>query len=58
MLRHPGPADTEILSHAGDIYFMCGEPQKAVEYWKAALLTAPDDELLRRKVENKAYYYE
>lgn len=58
MLRHPEPADTEILSHAGDIYFMCGEPQKAVEYWKAALLTAPDDELLRRKVENKAYYYE
>ncbi len=58
MLSHPEPVDMEILSHAGDIYFMCGEPQEAVKYWKSALSIAPDDALLKRKVENKAYYYE
>ncbi|MDE7407821.1 MAG: tetratricopeptide repeat protein, partial [Muribaculaceae bacterium] len=47
----------EILHHAGDIYFMAGDPDKAVEMWERALKINPADELLKRKVTNRAYYY-
>lgn len=47
----------EILHHAGDIYFMTGDPDKAVELWERALKLDPDNELLKRKVTNRAYYY-
>lgn len=48
----------DVLEHAGDIYFMDAEPEKAVEFWKSALKLAPDNDILRRKVKNRAYYYE
>lgn len=47
----------EILHHAGDIYFMAGEPEKAVEFWEQALEFAPDNELLQRKVKHQTYFY-
>lgn len=48
---------SEIYSHAGDIYFMCGDPDKALGFWKKALELDPDDSLLQRKVEHKTFYY-
>lgn len=48
----------ELCHHAGDIYFMNGEPKKAVEYWEKALKYNPDNELLKRKVHHKTYFYE
>ncbi len=53
----PKPS-ADVLHHAGDIYFMAGDPTKAVELWKKAQELAPDNELLQRKIKNKAYYYE
>lgn len=53
-----GMESYEIYSHAGDIYYMNGRPDRAVELWRKALELEPDNELLRRKVEAKAYYYE
>jgi len=47
----------DVLEHAGDIYFMDGEPDKALTFWKDALKFAPDNELLQRKVKNKSYYF-
>ena len=47
----------DVLEHAGDIYFMDGEPDKALDFWKEALKLAPDNELLQRKVKNKSYYF-
>lgn len=47
----------EILAHAGDICFMAGEPDRAVEFWQRALDMEPGDELLRRKVKHKTYFY-
>ncbi|MDE7146632.1 MAG: tetratricopeptide repeat protein, partial [Duncaniella sp.] len=47
----------DILEHAGDIYFMDGEPDEAVEFWKKALVLAPDNELLGRKVKHKTYFF-
>lgn len=47
----------EVLEHAGDIYFMYGLPDKAVEFWERAAALDPDNELLNRKVKNKTYFY-
>jgi tetratricopeptide (TPR) repeat protein len=47
----------DVLSHAGDIYFMCGEPEAAIDFWKQAAALRPEDELLARKVKYKTYFY-
>ena len=47
----------ELLEHAGDIYFMDGEPDQALEFWKSALKLDPDNELLGRKVKHKTYFF-
>ena len=52
------PGASEVLEHAGDIYFMSGFPQQAVEFWQRALRLDPGNELLQRKVSNKTYFYE
>lgn len=48
----------ELYEHAGDIYFMNRKHKEAVEYWKKALELDKDNELLKRKVTNKTYFYE
>ncbi len=48
---------SDVLEHAGDIYYMDSEPDRAVEFWKEALKLDPDNDLLKRKVTNRAYYY-
>lgn len=48
----------EVLSHAGDIYFMSGYPDEAVKFWQKASALDPKDELLARKVKYKTYFYE
>ncbi len=47
----------DILEHAGDIYFMDGEPDKALEFWKEALKLNPSNELLEKKVKHKTYFF-
>lgn len=49
---------SDVYEHAGDIYFMDGEPTRAVEFWQQALELDPDNQLLRRKVRDKTFYYE
>ena len=48
----------ELLSHYGDILFMNGQPEEALKQWKEALKLDPDDKLLKKKVENKTFFYE
>lgn len=48
----------ELYSHAGDIYFWNGDHEKAVELWKEALTLSPDDDLLKRKVRHKTFFFE
>lgn len=48
----------EYQSHLGDILFMLNEPQEAVEQWKKALENKPDDELLKKKVKHRTFFYE
>lgn len=51
-------ASAEYFEHLGDIYFMNGAPDQALEMWKKALPLAPDNELLKRKIKHKTYFYE
>ena len=44
-----------IVEHAGDIYAKCGDIDKAVELWTAALKKSPDNELLARKARQRKY---
>lgn len=45
----------ELFDHAGDIHYLTGDPEGALEFWERALELKPDDEILQKKVENKAY---
>lgn len=48
-------ASADIFDHAGDIYFMCGEPDRALEFWKKALEKDPANEKIKIKVKKRAY---
>ncbi|MDE7472880.1 MAG: tetratricopeptide repeat protein [Muribaculaceae bacterium] len=47
----------ELYQHAGDIYFMNGDPDKALEYWEMAAELDPDDALLQKKIKHKTYFF-
>ncbi|MCD8394152.1 MAG: tetratricopeptide repeat protein [Bacteroidales bacterium] len=53
----PEEDNAEIYHHAGDIYFMDGKPDEALEFWRKALKLDPNDELLQRKVSHKTFFY-
>ena len=46
------------LNHAGDIYYMNGDPEAALDFWTRALELDPDNALLKKKVKNKTHFYE
>lgn len=56
--REENKPSAEIYDHAGDIYYMTGEPVKAVEFWEQALQLDPDNEAIKKKVTHKAYFFE
>lgn len=49
---------SEIFDHAGDIYFMTGDHKEAVEFWEEALKLDPDNPAIRKKVDNRTYFFE
>ena len=49
---------SEMYHHAGDIYFMTGDYQIAVDFWEKALKLEPDNSLLKKKVKYKTFFYE
>ncbi len=44
-----------LLEHAGDIYFKCGEKEKALDFWRQARRTGEASSLIERKIELKKY---
>lgn len=48
----------ELYHHAGDIYFLCGDPDGAVKLWQQALELEPDNKLLIKKIKNRAFSYD
>lgn len=48
----------DILEHYGDILYMTGDKENAVNQWEKALELNPTKEVLQRKVLDKTYYEE
>lgn len=48
----------DVLSHYGDILFNLGRKEEAMEQWRRASRLAPDDALLKRKIDEERYIVE
>ncbi len=55
-LSKGGSKSEEIIDHYGDILYMNGNKEKAVEQWEKALKMGKNTETLRKKIEEKTYY--
>lgn len=44
-----------IIEHAGDIYFLCGDTEHAVEYWQRAVEAGSESKVLIRKIKLRRY---
>lgn len=49
-----GPVSAEVYDHAGDIFYMDGDHDQAVKYWKQALKETPNDATIKKKVATKS----
>ena len=54
-LRNDSTLSAVLIEHAGDIYAMCGETDRAVEYWQQALEKDEGNLLLQRKIKLRKY---
>ena len=57
-IKNSEEESAEILEHYGDILFMNGQFEKAVENWEKALKLDPKSDILQRKVKYKTYFIE
>lgn len=54
-MKNGGEESDVVVEHCGDIYFMTGEPEKAVEYWKQAREMGNESKNLNEKIRRKKY---
>jgi tetratricopeptide (TPR) repeat protein len=47
-----------VIEHAGDIYAMAGDMEKALEFWQRAVREGNDSAVLQRKIKLKKYIEE
>ncbi len=47
----------DLLDHYGDILFMTGDHEAALEQWQKAIELMPDNELLQRKVKHRTIFF-
>lgn len=57
-LKNDTTADNVIVEHAGDIYAMTGDLEKALEYWQHVAARGNDSAVLQRKIQLKKYIKE
>lgn len=55
-LRSDSLIDGVVKEHAGDIYALNGDMDKAMELWQQAQSNDPDNKVLRRKIKRKKYF--
>ncbi|MCM1109176.1 MAG: tetratricopeptide repeat protein [Clostridium sp.] len=48
-------ASADVTEHAGDIYFMCGDVDKALYYWRLAEEKGSTSTVLKKKIKQKKY---
>lgn len=49
---------SDVYDHAGDIYFMNGEKDVALDFWKEALRLDPKNTKIERKVSNETIFFD
>ena len=54
-LQNDSDSSAVITEHAGDIYILNKEPERAVELWQQALKKDPQNKLLARKIRQRKY---
>ncbi len=58
MKNGAGDDSSTVLEHCGDIYYMCGEKNAALDYWKRAAALEHDSKTLDKKIKQKRYIAE
>ena len=56
--KNDGEKSDVIVEHCGDIYFMTGDVEGALKYWKKALEMGSESKTLKQKIEKKKYIAE
>lgn len=57
-MKNDGEKSDVIVEHCGDIYFMTGDAEGALKYWKKALEMGSESKMLKQKIEKKKYIAE
>lgn len=57
-MKNDGEKSDVIVEHCGDIYFMTGDVEGALKYWKKALEMGSESKVLKQKIEKKKYIAE
>ena len=57
-MKSDGEKSDVIVEHCGDIYFMTGDAEGALKYWKKALEMGSESKTLKQKIEKKKYIAE
>ena len=57
-MKNDGEKSDVIVEHCGDIYFMTGDVEGALKYWKKALEMGSESKMLKQKIEKKKYIAE
>ncbi len=54
-IENDSTGNSVVTEHAGDIHFMAGDTQGALELWQKALDEDPSNKILARKIKRKKY---
>ena len=57
-MKNDGEESDVIVEHCGDLYFMTGDVEGALKYWKKALEMGSESKTLKQKIEKKKYIAE
>lgn len=57
-MKNGGNESATIVEHSGDIYYMVGETDKALDFWKQAAGMEHDSKTLEQKIKQKKYIKE
>ena len=57
-MKNGGAESATIVEHSGDIYFMLGEEDKALEFWKQAADMEHESKTLEQKIKQRRYIKE
>ena len=54
-MKNDGASSTDVLEHCGDIYFMTGDAEGALDWWRQAQEKGSDSTTLKEKIRRRKY---